>query len=191
MRRRELIAGLFALTAGACARPAARAAPPIAPTAPIPEQDAWNAEARAIVLSGLESLCVFDQYAAFRSANVKRAEGQPPGAPAREPPSPSAWQAATARVYALPGRAATLAAAISRATPDPALWRARRAAAEAATQLSAAAETLVAYRRRIDQFAPDDDGSSIAPLRSRARADWVDAAQAWGVPAPPPAGACG
>jgi hypothetical protein len=180
LRRRSLLLGVLALAATSCVRPRARTEA-ASPTTGLREAAGWNDEARDILRSALEPLRTFDAYAAYRISAAPSSSLRADWEFTWDPPSAVAWETATQGAYRLRARAARLHSTVASSTPDSALWRERRAFADATMLLSEMTEALAGYRARADRVSPHGDGSGALPVLQRAWEMWGSAADHWGV----------
>jgi hypothetical protein len=180
LRRRSLLLGSLVVGAAACVRPRPRTEP-ASPTSDLPDAEAWNDEARDILRLALEALRTFDAYAAYRISAAESTSLRANWEFTWDPPSAVAWETATQAVDRLSERAARLHGAVASSAPDSALWRERRAFADATFLLREMTDWLAGYRARVDRLAPRGDGSSALPALQRAWELWGSAANYWGV----------
>ncbi len=178
MQRRRLLLGLFALAGTACVRPESRPELPPRPVQTL-ATDEWRAAARSIVLDARATFEVFEQYDVSR-ASVKGGEGAGQGSV--QPPAVADWQRALASVDDLGARVTRLQGAIDLSTPDPAVWRERRVAADAAELLVKMAAGLASYAGLVRHMDLQDNGAGAARVLDQAKLQWRAAAAAWDVP---------
>jgi hypothetical protein len=180
LHRRSVLLGVLATAAAACVRPRSRAEPET-PTAGLANAQAWDDEARAILRAALGVLRTFDTYAAYRISVAEASSLRSNWEFSWDPPTTAAWGAATEGVQRLRERAVHLHGSVVTSAPDPALWRERRAFADATVIVSEMADALAGYRARVDRLPQDGDGSGALPVLNRAWELWSSAADHWGV----------
>jgi hypothetical protein len=180
LHRRTILLGVLATATGACVHPRPRTEPTSAASS-LPMAEAWNDEARAILGNALEVLRTFDTYAAYRISAAETSSLQSSWEFSWDPPSAAAWEAAAKDVQGLRERALHLHGGVVISAPDPALWRERRAFADATLLVVEMVDSLAGYRARVDRLPPYGDGSSALPVLQRAWELWSSAAGHWGV----------
>ncbi|MBV9598725.1 MAG: hypothetical protein JOZ87_17905 [Chloroflexi bacterium] len=178
--RRAFLQGFaLALAASACAPYSEPRAAPSA-TASTPQLDGWNAEARALLLDGLQTLRTFDVFAAYRVSSTASSGLRSAAELVWDPPTGTAWDAATHVARGLHGRADQLFQAVTTTQIDQSLWREQRAIADVAADIRGLGDALAAYRDRIDGLAPGDSSGALS-LLDRAWTQWEAAAAPMGL----------
>lgn len=181
-RRRRLLLAMAGLVGIACVRPTPRAAPD-PPRWEGPEVAAYDAEARSLLADAIEALHTFDAQAAYRISSTPNSGLRSSREIEWETPPPAAWRRARAIAADLTQRADVLFQQVRTAQPDPAVWRDRRARAEAAYALTEMASALAAYGAEVDRLEADSDGGPALPILARGWNRWSEAADYWGVSA--------
>lgn len=188
LTRRALLRLAGLLLAGACVRPADRAAPsPVAPQSLPPEFDTWNREAQGMLSDALKSLRTFDVFMAFRATAATDAASRTSPELDWDPPTSADWNEATHVAQGLQARADQLFQAVSTAHLDASLWREQRTLAEGCRALVDLGAALAAYRQRVDVLPPGNARDAVDPL-DRAWAQWTDSAARWGLSRAEPIG---
>jgi len=172
--------GLLAATGAACARPDLSTRQVQQP-ARLPDQDTWEAEARAILLAALDTLRTLETFAAFRISRSADTGQRTASELDWDPPTHAAWAGATALARSLPMRASQLEHTVATSAPEPRLWRERRAFAESAHGILDAVNAVAAYRAAVDGLGPDGPGTAVLGLLDRAWAMCRAEAATWGV----------
>jgi len=142
--------------------------------------DDWQASARAMVADALDTLRTFEVFAAYRVAMTPTSNSRTTSMLAWDPPSGTAWDAATHVSRGLHDRANQLFVAIAAASVDSAQWRLQRELADAAHDLINRGDALRAYRDGVDRL-PQGDALEALRLLDSAWAHWDAVAARFGI----------
>lgn len=182
VRRRPLLLAVVGLVGSACVRPIPRAAPD-PPRWAGPEVEGYDAEARSLLADAIEALHTFDAQAAYRISVTPNSGLRSSRELEWETPPAATWQRARTIAGDLARRTDVLFQQVRTATPDPAVWRDRRARAEATYALTEMAAALAAYGAEVDRLDADSDGGPALPALARGWNRWSEAAGYWDVSA--------
>jgi hypothetical protein len=174
----KLLLSALGLGAAACAR--SGAAPPATAVPPPADFDAWNTEAHGILSDTLQSLRTYDVLHAFRVTAAADSSTRPGSELVWDPPTSAAWDEATHVTRGVRPRAELLFQAVTTARIDTNLWREQRTLADATHDLVDLAESLGAYRDRVDVQSPGDPLGALG-LLDKAWVQWDAVAARWGM----------
>jgi hypothetical protein len=162
-RRGFLLGALAALASSACLQVPERVVAPAAPTS-TPELDAWTSQAQAMLADGLQSLRIFEVFAAFRISTTPASDRRTASELVWDPPTGADWDEATHTARGLHSRAEQLFQAITTSQTDPNAWRQQRALADLAHDIGGLGDALARYRDRLDVLRPGDGAGALGLL---------------------------